>query len=737
MSIPDALEQQQLSNAAAFYPGEAPRQELAGAIEFPASSIRAFHNGAPAEFELDRVAPPPAALLFVELLTGRADTECCFRTFSDQKRGGGGKNYTGALRAIWPKLYRDQLEGRGVFIIPNAGGHKDAEIQTVRAIWMDGEGASLARVWDDLETNGLSPHLICRREDDPDGHWHVYILADGLSPDEFRGVQRGLAVKYGTDKSVINPSRVMRLPGTFHLKPGKSPARYSLEDLTFGGGRAEVVQSRARVLAAIPPISRKDSPERQSTGEPVTNVMLRDMLRHIDPGLPRYGDDPGWLAVISALYNANVVTTEGVPDPSYNGEVLAVEWSSGGLWPGGRPANYKGAADVAAEWGACARNERDDLPGVGALINLARAGGYEGPSSLNDPRGRDPRGVFAGQLERSAGIFGGAPSIKASAVEPRQTHFRWDPYLPAGVISIIGGRGNSGKGLVSAHLAAVTSTSGNWPCGSAATKGAVLWCETEDPIAEVMVPRLQAAGADLDIVEFINPKGYTLDSFGQLVRERQPALIVLSPMLSFLGCLVDIRDEIAVRGALENLQALIDGTHTALLGIGHLNKKPDLAAVERLLGSVAFANYVRSVLLVAPEPDQDKTFRLAHGKHNLTVKGADWCYQPRHVGPLRGHTRLDWSKPESDIDTDSMFDKRKPDDNTSATGWLVWYLQEVGEVERKILMKDAEEAGYSKAAITKAQQRCQRVIVRHTREFPPATLWSLAGYQPGCVEAPQ
>jgi hypothetical protein len=76
-------------------------------------------------------------------------------------------------------------------------------------------------------------------------------------------------------------------------------------------------------------------------------------------------------------------------------------------------------------------------------------------------------------------------------------------------------------------------------------------------------------------------------------REKKLGLIVLSLMLSFLTGLTDMNNELGVRAAMESVQAQIAGTKCAVVGICHCNKKADLGAVERLLGSVAFANFVR------------------------------------------------------------------------------------------------------------------------------------------------
>jgi len=165
---------------------------------------------------------------FLEALACDVEDTFCFRTFPD--RGAGfGRNYEGTLDNVWSSLVGDQDEGHGVFVVVNAGGHKDADIHTIRAVFIDADGRELPAE----DEWHVPPHLICQRDAT---HWHAYWLVDGLPLDRFREVQTRLAVYYGTDRSVSNPSRVMRLPGTRHQK--HDPARvYGLEDRTNGLGR--------------------------------------------------------------------------------------------------------------------------------------------------------------------------------------------------------------------------------------------------------------------------------------------------------------------------------------------------------------------------------------------------------------------------------------------------------------------------------------------------------------------
>ena len=72
---------------------------------------------------------------------------------------------------------------------------------------------------------------------------------------------------------------------------------------------------------------------------------------------------------------------------------------------------------------------------------------------------------------------------------------------------MLAGYGGGGKGLVCIDLAARLTTGTRWPLSEQTSETAsVLWCEAEDPRAQVLVPRLMAAQGNREHVYFANPR---------------------------------------------------------------------------------------------------------------------------------------------------------------------------------------------------------------------------------------
>jgi hypothetical protein len=121
----------------------------------------------------------------------------------------------GSLARHWDELCLLQAWGAGIFVCINETdfkGRSAANIVRVRVLFIDLDGAPLP------EKFHAEPHIIC--ESSP-GRWHVYWLVKDCTLDAFGPLQRRLARMYGSDPSVHDLPRVMRVPGFVHQKVEK------------------------------------------------------------------------------------------------------------------------------------------------------------------------------------------------------------------------------------------------------------------------------------------------------------------------------------------------------------------------------------------------------------------------------------------------------------------------------------------------------------------------------------
>lgn len=158
---------------------------------------------------------------FLRVLTG--GDRATFQTFSDREelkiKRPGQRDYDpnagwkhGTVDALELHLLHLNAKGAGVYVMVNLGdgeGRTAENVKLVRALFIDTDGAPYPA------NLPLPPHLVTQSTP---GRWHLYWLADGLELADFAIFQQALAEHYGTDPSVKDLPRVMRLPGFYHLK---------------------------------------------------------------------------------------------------------------------------------------------------------------------------------------------------------------------------------------------------------------------------------------------------------------------------------------------------------------------------------------------------------------------------------------------------------------------------------------------------------------------------------------
>lgn len=165
-----------------------------------------------------------------------------FRTFDDRGRGSG-KNYVGTLDEVAVDLQLDNGNGRGVFVVVNEGGHKADEIHRVRALFADFDNGSALKLARGALASVGEPHVVVQSSQ---GNIHAYWLVDGLAPGEFKPMQQAIAQRFGSDPSVCDLPRVMRLPGFLHQKRAATRVKVIHES---GAAPFAAAELRARLAA--------------------------------------------------------------------------------------------------------------------------------------------------------------------------------------------------------------------------------------------------------------------------------------------------------------------------------------------------------------------------------------------------------------------------------------------------------------------------------------------------------
>ena len=142
----------------------------------------------------------------------------CLRIFDDRKTGAfkGAKLETtiADVHAAEEVLRKHNARNRGIYFVVNYGGQEDSDITRVNAQFMECDDLSFEEQMAQIDAFPLPPSLIVKTRKS----LHTYWLVKDGDVASFRRVQKRLVVHFGGDKTCINESRVLRLPGFLHCK---------------------------------------------------------------------------------------------------------------------------------------------------------------------------------------------------------------------------------------------------------------------------------------------------------------------------------------------------------------------------------------------------------------------------------------------------------------------------------------------------------------------------------------
>ena len=334
----------------------------------------------------------------------------------------------------------------------------------------------------------------------------------------------------------------------------------------------------------------------------------------------------------------------------------------------------------------------------------------------------------------------------ASKIKPQPVKWLWADRLALGTLALLAGREGGGKTSVAIDTTA-RLTRGTLPGEFFGQPRDVLIGTTEDDWAFTIVPRLIAAGADLDRVHRIEVE--TADRHTALMLPRDlrglrdaaksvsAVLFIMDPLMSRLGSLDTHRDS-EVRQALEPLVDTAASVGMSVWGLIHHNKTATSDPLQAVMGSRAFTAVARSVHTVLLDPDDEARRIFGSPKNNLgrsdlpsMVFRLVEVEIPTDEGPAKT-SRIDWTGESAGSITETMQRATdSPEDRTKsdeAADWLLNHLEANGGTDDSASVKEAaKNAKHSLSALQRA--RGQLGVETTSEGFPRRTFWSLPGTQ--------
>jgi hypothetical protein len=214
----------------------------------------------------------------------------------------------------------------------------------------------------------------------------------------------------------------------------------------------------------------------------------------------------------------------------------------------------------------------------------------------------------------------------------------------------------------------------------------------------------------------------TTEGQGRLQRElaaRQPRLVVVDPVVAYLGARTDMHRANEVRSILAPLGRLAEHYLCAILAIRHLSKAKTGRSIYAGQGSIDFTAAARSVLLAGSAADDPAQHALIHIKSNLAASGPALGYRIE-AGCFT------WTGTSSLTAADVLAPESLPEERSAGedAAELLRDLLASGPVEVTKVMAAARRAGIADKTLRRAKRRERIKAIREGFGAQGAWRWA-------------
>lgn len=331
--------------------------------------------------------------------------------------------------------------------------------------------------------------------------------------------------------------------------------------------------------------------------------------------------------------------------------------------------------------------------------------------------------------------------ISLAEVVPVPVRWLWPGRIPLGKLTVLDGDPGVSKSLLSVDLAARVSRGLAMPDGShgdlSGPVGVVLLSAEDDP-ADTVRPRLDAAGGDPARVVMLRAVRSTrtendgttrtrersvtladLPALRDSIRSAAAALVVVDPVMAFLGTDTDAHMDADIRSLLAPLAQLAAEASVAVMVVRHLRKSGATNPLYAGGGSIGIIGAARAGLMVVWDPDDAEGNRriLAPTKSNLAALPESMAYtvEPVHVESVGDVPRIIWkgTSPHTAADLMARAGERESGEKgnkrrstrDAAADWLEAELRRTGGTRPvKEIRAEGAAAGYSWTTLRRAQE---------------------------------
>jgi len=320
-----------------------------------------------------------------------------------------------------------------------------------------------------------------------------------------------------------------------------------------------------------------------------------------------------------------------------------------------------------------------------------------------------------------------AQKINMGSVPPEAISWLWEKRIPMSSVTICAGDPGIGKSLMVLDIAGRGSTGKEFLDGKPAILAPfkTLLLAMEDDRASIIVPRLQAMGANLaaieavDMVEFIDEtetvteeRIICLESDVAIMRkileeDREIKLVIVDPLSNYMGTKSMHRDQ-ELRTVLMPLVQLSREMDVAIITILHNSKQTGRSALAKVAVALGAIGVVRIAWSFVE--DGDSCLMLQMKKNLGKFSGIRYTTESIDMeiaGKKTSQALLKFVE-ESTVSIDSILTSSEDVDERKekpAVALLQRMVPKNGEVAAKIVQAEAEKLGISYKQLTTGRTR--------------------------------
>src|SRR5215212_8272769 len=302
--------------------------------------------------------------------------------------------------------------------------------------------------------------------------------------------------------------------------------------------------------------------------------------------------------------------------------------------------------------------------------------------------------------------------IILSEVQAETVEWLWERRIPLGKITVLDGDPDNGKSVLTTDLAARVTTGRPMPYGFGKTfpQAGVVILSAEDGAGDTIRPCFDAAGGDPSRVVILgndDPFGIPEDlpELERAIKQVGAKLVIVDPIMAFLGENINSNSDKDVRSALKPLKQLAERSGAAVVIVRHLNKTPGGNVLYRGGGSIGIIGAARSGLVVGPHPTDEGLRVLASQKHNLSLSPESLAYQVKSA-PNNPHAAVIVYKGVTEMNAKDILKPQVEEQERSAMDEAKDFLREVlaaGEKPAADVKSEAESVGVAWGTLKRAK----------------------------------